>query len=458
MTAIDGLVSGLDTTSLINSLITLQAGPQSLLQAKKSTATSLVTALQSLNTKVASLADAAKNAAKDSSWSAVSATSSDKSATAVTDSTAQIGTVTFRVDSLATAQTSLATVPTSFGPGKPTFTITQGGTTTTVTAASSSTADIVEALGGAGTGIKATSVKLDVLGEDGKPTGATEFRLQLTGAATGADKAFSIQYQGADGLVDLDLDEVRAASSATVTLYPGSGAERTLTSSTNTFEDLLTGVDVTVNAVTGEDDKPVTVTVARNTSSVKSLASAVVTNLNTVLSEITSRTQSTTTTAKDGGSVVTGGLFSGDTQIRFLQQDLLSQASLPVDGVSPADIGIVIGRDGTFTFDDAKFTSALSADPDKVQHIVQTVAQRVGKVATTASDSVNGTLTSSIKSEQDEVTDLTKQIADWDDRLAMRRESLEKMYAALETSLSNLNSQSSYLASQIASLTSSTSK
>ena len=44
---------------------------------------------------------------------------------------------------------------------------------------------------------------------------------------------------------------------------------------------------------------------------------------------------------------------------------------------------------------------------------------------------------------------MNAQIDNWDVRLSARQEALTKQYASLETALSNLRSQSSYLASQL---------
>ena len=61
---IDGMISGLNTTDLINQLMQAEAIPQTLLKTKQTNTTTLVTALQALNTKVSSLADAATTAAE----------------------------------------------------------------------------------------------------------------------------------------------------------------------------------------------------------------------------------------------------------------------------------------------------------------------------------------------------------------------------------------------------------
>jgi len=120
--------------------------------------------------------------------------------------------------------------------------------------------------------------------------------------------------------------------------------------------------------------------------------------------------------------------------------------------VSPADVGIVISRDGTFTFDQEKFAAALADDPAKVQKIVSGVAANVQAVADRASDKVDGSLTSRIKSTQETVSEMGDRISDWDDRLARRRETLVRIYSALEVSMSKMQSTSNWLSSQIAQL------
>jgi flagellar hook-associated protein 2 len=84
-------------------------------------------------------------------------------------------------------------------------------------------------------------------------------------------------------------------------------------------------------------------------------------------------------------------------------------------------------------------------------------AARLATMAGHASNSTDGTLTSSIMGRQSSVTSLQKQIDDWDVRLAARQDSLNKQYAALEVALGKLQDQSSWLSGQIASLSSSSS-
>ncbi|PVU83378.1 flagellar cap protein [Cellulomonas sp. WB94] len=450
---IDGLVSGLDTTSLISQLMQVESAPQALLKTKQSSTTSFVSALQSFNTKVASLADAAATAAKATSWLAYAATSSSAAATVTAGATARPGSLSFNVDKVATTQSSLSAETLDDGSLLPTIpsAITiraSDGTLVTVQPTTGSLSDVAKAVNDAATsGVRATVVRVSNGVNGGEPT----YRLQFTGTSTGTSGAFEV-YAGADTTGPrLDATQVRAADDASVTLFKGTAAEKSFTQSSNTFANLMTGVDVTVATATAPD-APVTISVARDDAALTKLASGIVGALGVVFSEVDSRTATTTTTDSSGRTVITGGLFTGDSAIRGLSQALQSAASYPVDGFSPSEVGIVIGRDGTFTFDEAKFTSALAADPTKVQRIVAGLAARVADVAKLASDPIDGSLTQKITSQQSVVRDLGDQIDEWDRRLALRKEGLQATYSALEVTLSGLQSQSSWLTSQLASL------
>lgn len=465
---IDGLVSGLDTTSLINQLMQVEAAPQTLLKSKLTSTKSVVSALQGLNTKVASLAEAATKAAKPASWAAFTATSSATSVTATAGETAQAGSVSFTVDAVAKSQVSVSKVTaddsTLVTGMPPSVTIRGGdGTLVTVEPTSGSLQDIAKAINAAAdAGIKATVVR--VSGGD-TPT----YRLQFTGTSTGTDGAFAV-YAGDEATVQAAIDAgdggaslaamrldgttVTAASDAQITLWKGTPAQQVYTQSSNTFDDLLTGVDVTVSA---QSTDPVTVTVAQDTKALSALASGLVGAMGVVLSEIASRTATTTTTGSDGKTTVTAGLLSGDSAVRATRDQLTTAMLSPVDGKSPSTLGITFAKDGTFSFDEDTFLAALAEDPAGVQSKLTELSQRVADVATGLSDKYDGTLTQKITNTESLVRDYGTQIEDWDRRLAIRKESLQRTYSALEVTLSNMQSQSSWLAGQLSSLSSSSS-
>jgi flagellar hook-associated protein 2 len=83
---------------------------------------------------------------------------------------------------------------------------------------------------------------------------------------------------------------------------------------------------------------------------------------------------------------------------------------------------------------------------------VEGLAQRLETMAKDATKSTNGTLTLLAQGRDDLVKDFKSRIADWDLRLATRKETLTRQFTAMETALSSLKNQSTWLAGQLGSL------
>jgi len=451
---IDGLVSGLDTTTLINNLMQIEAGPQTLLKAQQSTAQNVSAALQGINTRVLSLSTVATSAATPANWVAFTATSSSSSVAATTTTSAKAGSITFAVDAVANRQVSLTAAVTDgsqlTADNPPTLTIKKAnGDLVTFTAASNSLSDIASAITSSAGGVSATAVRVN----SGSPA---SYRLQFTAGTTGTGGAFQV-FVGDSAAVtagtasQLDTSVATTPHDAQITLWKGTSYEQAFSQSSNTFTGLMTGVDVTVSQPTASGET-VTLNVAADASKVSDLAKNVVGALSTVLQDIDSWTATTTTQNADGTTSVKGGLLTGDTSTDQFRNQLIQAATYPVNGVSPSSVGIIIGKDGSITFDPDKFASALQADPAGTAAFMQTLAKRVQDTATAISDPYTGALTAQVKSQDSLVTQYTNQIADWDTRLELRRSTLQATYSALEVSLSNLKAQSSWLTSQLASL------
>ncbi|MCU1546865.1 MAG: hypothetical protein JWP30_1965, partial [Homoserinimonas sp.] len=238
------------------------------------------------------------------------------------------------------------------------------------------------------------------------------------------------------------------ASNAEVTLWAGTAAAQTVTSATNTFAELLPGVSVTVSAASVD---PVTVTVYRDTVKASKVAEDMVSSLNEVLAHISLKSV-VTTSATDGVTSVNGGPFTGDSTVRETRQRLVNAASAPVNGSSPSEIGISITKTGVLEFDATKFAKALADDPAKVSSMMQEIASRVADKAGEASNKTDGLLTSKITGQESLAKNFSTQVVNWDSRLEIRRATLERTYAAMEVRLSALNSQASFLTSQLAGL------
>lgn len=452
--AIDGLVSGLKTTDLINSLMSVEGVPQTLLKNKLTSTNSFISSLQTINGLVQALATKAKDAAKATSLDLFTATSSSSGVTAVTGTNASAGSLTFTVGATASAQVGVTAAMSAWSAAaEPITLVGADGKKTTVTPSSGSLDDTVSAINKSGAGVTATKVAAGAAAD-----GTKLYRLQLTSAKTGAAGGFEVYRGTADqvtaGTATNVLTEVGAAvvaqaKDASVTLWAGTAAEQAITSATNTFTDLVPGLSVTVSKASTD---PVTVGVAQDTTKAQAVASGLVDAMNAIASYY--KTNTAVTSATSGATTTTAGVLMGDGTSRDAVQRLGSTMSAPVGGKSPSSIGITITKDGSFTFDADVFQKALATDPEGTQAMLSGVATNVGAAATAASDKYDGSLTTAITGQQAVAKDLNTQIDSWTDRLTMRRASLQTLYSSLETSLSKLQSQSSWLASQLASTTS----
>ncbi|WP_105033936.1 flagellar filament capping protein FliD [Cryobacterium aureum] len=456
--AVDGLVSGLDTTSLINSLMELEAGPQTLLKAKVTTSNTFVTALQGLNASIASLATLATKNTVANALNLYSATSSNSSMSTTVSTGASTGSLDVVVDALAQAKSGVTAAMTEFS-GTAFTVVGSDGTAIDIQAASISLDDVASAINASSTGLTATKVASGT-----NAAGDKQYRLQLVADDTGLSGSFEL-YQGTSddvtaGTATNILEAtgaavITAAQDAQVTLWAGTNAAQSITSSTNTFADLLPGVAVTVSKVSAD---PVTITVARDNAAVSDLAKNLVGSLNTVFALISTKSAVVNSTDTSGNAVVSAGVFSGDSTVRDVKQLILDAASYPVEGRSPSEIGISITKNGTMEFHADKFAAAMKADPEHVEKVLAEISSRVAAAATSASDKYDGMITGKITGQESLVKSLGTQIDNWDLRLISRRSTLERTYASLEVQLSNMNAQSAWLTAQVDGLNSANGK
>lgn len=444
--AIDGLSSGLDTTSLINSLMSIEAAPQNLLKSRVAAVQSRISALQGLNSSVADLATKALKFADSKAWDFYAASATSAKVTAAVSSGAAAGSIDFTVSSLAQRQTSVSDAMTEWPDSPAVLTVVVGGASKEITAKSTSLDDVVSAINGAGAGITAGKVAV----------GAGGYRLQFTSAESGTQGAFSIYRGNAAAVADqtaapLATTQIRTAQDAAVVLWAGTAAEQTLTSPTNTFSNLLSGVSVTVAEVSST---PVTVTVAKDTAQISKTAADLVGSVNGILAQISTKSTVVSSTNAAGSPMTSGGVFTGDSTVRSVNANILAAASQPVNGKSPSEFGFVLTKAGAMEFNATRFSEAVAKDPAAALAAAAAIAGRLSEAAKQASDPATGLLSTKIKGQQTEAKDFNAQIVSWDDRLAARRASLQRTYSALEVALSGMKAQSSWLSSQLAGLSS----
>lgn len=510
--SVGGLISGLDTTTLINQLMQVEAISQTRLKERVSNEQTSLSSLQSLNSKLASLATQAGDLAKTSAWSPLTATSSsDKVTATVTDGTTA-SSLSFKVLDTAVAhqesfaRTALSTRVTSAG----STTVQLGfsdGSTVDIETGDGTLGGLVKAINAAGAGVRASTVDF----------GDATVRVRIESETTGAASTFTLKELNADGTTS-------ALAVAPAPSRPGQDARIDIggdivTSATNTFSGVVSGLDITL-APSTPAGTAVDIAVTRDTESLTDSVTALVDAANAILTNISGLTAYKSSTSD-------GGALAGDATLRSLHAELVSSVANGVDGKSLADVGIEVDRYGKITFDAEAFEAAYAADPTgtaarfaatsswtgtgsvtlvgttwrtapgyhKVEatttggtinganatvsgsiltgakgtsaeglaiivtgsasgtlKYTQGFAARLAAIAERASDSTVGTVTSAITGRTSTIDSLEDAIAGWDVRLELRRETLTRQYAALEVALGQLQNQSQWLAGQISGL------
>ena len=458
--SVDGLVSGMDTTSLITQLIQAEAAPQTALKARLSATQSAASAYRTANTTFLAITAAAEALTSSGVTTARKVSSSNSAVTASATPTAVTGSsLTFSVTALASTQTivsktSWAATTTDVRTVQPAWPIeildSLGASKGTVDVAPGATlAEAVTAINDADLGVRAAILKV-----------GDSYRLQLTAETGGSAGAFVVKSATEDA-VTAGSGFVQTSPGQDATLDLGGGL--TASSSSNTFADLLAGVSVTVSKV---DVTPVTLTVSTDTESVTTKVQTLVDAVNAALSEVKRAT------SNSPGSTAT---LKGDPSLNTLAGRLLDAVSAAVgpDG-SAAKIGLQLSRDGKITFDKSKLTTALKDDPALASRMlngtpaglgadgvvggtddvaaVTGVVGRLLAVSKAASDATTGSIVALAKGKDSLVKDYQDRIAAWDLRLVKRKEMLTRQFTAMETALSSLKNQSTWLAGQINSL------
>lgn len=437
---ISGLSSGLDTATIVNQLMQLEAAPQTRLKSRVSSEQSIVTTLQTLNTKVATLRSKAEALAKPAAWTPVTATSSGTGVSVTAGSTASPTSLNVTVTSVARAHQlgfGEAHALTDVVTGASTKVVLDrfDGTPVTLETGDGKLSSLVAAINNPAnaTGLQASTVKV----ADGS------YKLLVTSAATGAAQDFTLTTEAGGAL----LGGATVVAGADARLDLGTGI--TATSTTNTFTDLLPGVTVTLadSTTVGTTSR---LSLTRDSAKVSAAVKDLVDGLNGVLTSIDDQSKYDSSTKK-------AGPLMGEAVARSLRNDLL-QSVYDDTGASLADLGITVNRQGTLDFDATKFAEKYAADPTGVAARFTSTADgfaaRVGDVAKSGSDPISGTLTAALTGRRSNITTMQNSIDAWDDRLALRRTALEKQFTALETAMNQMQSQSNWLAGQLGSLSS----
>ena len=346
-----GLVSGLDTSSLITSLENAAKAPETQLQTDQSNLKSQETVLATLTSNLSSLYDAASTLGLGSEAQAMTATTSDDHVAIAVSGGAATGTHDLRV--LQTAQalsvTSKTFASNSAGIlGDGGVTIQRAGQADVAISWTSSDtlSSISDKINQAHAGVSA-SVLYD----------GTSYRLLVNSTASGTAAA-PIFVDNGDSLGLADPSHVTVPAKDAKLSIDGV----TVTRGGNVIDDVLAGATITLKSAQAATDPDTTASVAVDTTASQAKVQSLVDAFNQVATTIGGQLTYT-------GSAPSGGSLFGDSTLQLLQRSLGDLATGSQFGAQLANLGITMDDTGKLSIESDTFAAALQKDPTALKSL-----------------------------------------------------------------------------------------
>ncbi|MBI3329615.1 MAG: flagellar filament capping protein FliD [Nitrospinae bacterium] len=439
-----GLITGLDTKTIISELMRIARLPVQRLEQQRSLEENKRAALQELHTKLLALRMAAKKLLTVTDFFARTTTVSDetKLAASVTNA-AQTGTYAITISTLAKAgqETFMGVSEQTAQDLTGTFTLQNAATNPTSFTISIDTAGMnLQQLRDAinshpSNNGKVTATILDT------GAGANRYVLQVKANAPGTQQDVDVTAT-ASLTKDTNPNVTFAAVDARFSVDGVS-----FTRSTSTVSDVISGVTLTLQ---GETTAAVTLTVSNDTAAMQTHIKAFVSAYNDALTYVEQKS------TLDQRNLQNSGPFFGDGTVRGVNSRLRQLITGTVAGLAGDydalhDLGITTSSDGKLAIDDTKLSSALAANVDSVSKIfigsggVSGVAARVDSELANTTNPVGGVIDIRVDGIQGRVTVLTARIAVLERRLTTYEGTLRQQFSALERLAGALQSQGSAL-------------
>jgi flagellar hook-associated protein 2 len=456
---LSGLASGLDTESLITSLLSIERLPRTRLTLQQAAARAREESLTQIRDRLTSLKTATDALSSAATWAPVqtaSVTDATKASARVTSGVGP-GAYTVNVTAMATAE-------------QRTFTYTAKGSDQTYT------------LNGKAltiTGNEALSSVVSRLNADtGYGVYAVESngKLVLASRTTGTAGAISMSGGGANVLTE-DVALRKPGTNAAFTI-DGAGYTSTSNtiSSTSGATGFIFGVELSLKS-TGSftvNVSPPAVDKAQVESKVKAFVDA----YNSAMDLMRSKTSEKRVAGASNDADARKGALWADGTVRSVMDRLRfavsthQQAGNSTAYDELAEIGISTGDatgsstfsqdavNGKLVLDTKKLTDALEANPTEVQRLLGAITGENGfaqalNTSLTPYTQAAGIFDERITAAKGALTRLDESLVRMDERLGRKEESLRKMFTALEVALQRSQSQGAALAARLASLSSS---
>jgi flagellar hook-associated protein 2 len=459
--AVGGLVSGLDTNSMIEQLLELERQPIVKLQQKEAAYQVELSAYGSLKGVLSSLRSAVQGLDSASNLTGFSAVSDNTDLfSASADENATSGSYDITVQQLAEVH-KLASGGFSeaeyVGEGTLHLKVGNGSTTDIDISATHTIAEVAQAINDAEAGVRAgvifdgTGYFLTLAAHDTGVENVINLTVTDTGDTNDTDMNGLSRLAYEAGVTE-NLSNIQDAADSIITVDGIADIHR----DTNVITDVIEGVTLALEFAPAAPDNQTTLTVSRDLGAVVSKITAFVDAYNETIDlfDDYQRYDSATETA---------GVLLGDTTAKSIHNHLNTLVTGTVSGVESfshlADLGINLNREGQLEVDSSVLNSALDDYFDDVlQFFTQSTegsegfAVRMTDTLDAILSSTQGTLVARTNGIQDSIDDIGDQVERLEMRVLAWETRTRAQFNALEVLLAEYQTTGNYLSQQILSL------
>jgi flagellar hook-associated protein 2 len=296
-------------------------------------------------------------------------------------------------------------------------------------------------------------------------SGSTPFRLSFTSQFAGSRGQLLVDSTG----VDLGITRTTEGRDAAMVLGGSLASDNPFifTSSSNTFDGILSGITVTAKKV-GETAVEVKQDIDGAMSAIQAWTKAI----NDVVSKISDYDK------YDSTAKTKGPLF-GDSTVSIVRQQILTAVQGKAKGITGpyqflSQIGIRLGAKSQLVIDETKLRNLIESDTSAIEELFtafeiqqsgtaspvegvtiesntttytklgfgDSIDQRIQRLTNT----IDGTTALADRNFQKQIDALKKRITNIDDRLVIKRDRYQRQFAAMERAIARVQSQQSAVA------------
>lgn len=457
-----GIGSGLEVSTIVEAIVAAESTPYTeRVTSKQAEYTTDISAIGALKSALESLSGSIADLTDTDSYQLRTASGADDYVTLSSSQDAEIGNYSVKVNALAQAhKLSSAAIDGSDPVGEGTLNISVNNVDFDIEVSDTDTlSDIRDAINDSADN---DSVIATIITSDSGQ------HLVMTSKETGVENSITTTVTDIDGnnvnssglsrlaydVSDADplnhitnLTEVSEALDAQITI----DGTLVVTNSSNTFEDVIDGVDITATKIHDDDDDISQISFSADNSNVQAGLEAFVASYN----ELKELSDNFSTSTEEEY-----GVLAGDSLLRGVMSKLREEFYDEYDvgddkSFSLLNIGIESDQYGVLSLDTDVLNEYIENDPDAVEAFftgtdtTNGFAGSVEELINYYTDDTDGLLQGRIDSRNSQIDDLDDDYAAFELRIEALEARLYSQYNAMDLIVANLNSTSSYLMAQL---------